>query len=69
MVPQESFQAIHLRRIAEGRDRPFRHGRRDPASAHPAAPACAACPVRAHCAGDDPHCWRLAREAASRQAS
>lgn len=69
MVPQESFQAIHLRRIAEGRDRPFRHGRRDPASAHPAAPACAACPVRAHCAGDDPHCWRLVREAASRQAS
>lgn len=60
MVPQESFQAIHERRIAEGREFAALHRRRSERTAAPPPVACAACPVRSHCPGEDPLCWRLA---------
>src|SRR5208283_2733467 len=58
-VPQESFQAIHERRIAEGRNQDFPHIPRDPRLANPKNEACAMCPVREHCHGDNRYCWKL----------
>lgn len=59
-VPQESFQTIQARRIAEGRDEGFVHAQRvDPRLSQPTSPACAACPVREYCAGDNRLCWKL----------
>lgn len=58
MVPQESFHEIHERRLRAGDQLPSFPARREP-GAGPASAACRACPVRAHCAGDSPQCWRL----------
>lgn len=58
MVPQESFLGIHERRLRSGDCLPVFPLRRDP-YAEPASAVCRDCPVRAHCAGDSPHCWRL----------
>lgn len=59
MVPQESFQAIHERRIAEGREESFPRRARADGSTAPENAICAACPVLEHCGGDNPSCWKL----------
>ena len=58
-VPQESFQRIQERRVAEGRDHAFVHMPRDPKLSQPKSAACAACPVREYCPGDNRSCWKL----------
>lgn len=57
MVPDESFQTIHERRIAGGLDA---HHPNDCQGVNLVNSVCESCPVRADCPGDFPCCWRLA---------
>ncbi len=58
-VPQESFQAIHERRMANGPNPSFRRMPRDSQNACPTHEVCMSCPVREHCPGDNRYCWKL----------
>jgi MoaA/NifB/PqqE/SkfB family radical SAM enzyme len=64
-VPQESFQRIQERRVAEGRDQSVARAPRDPRLANPTSAVCIACPVREFCPGDNRSCWKLNAEAAN----